>query len=385
LREGSCSKNMQSFSAHSFDWTPAVLEQAVAEGLVPGAVVAAFHLKDSSQSFVFFAGNRRIVPTHQPMLDSTVFDWASLTKPLCTAPLVFRAIQRGWLSLETQVRSLLLDAPQSWSGITVGHLLAHSAGFRAWAPVWQELQARWGLRLSEVSLEQRRSEFRKHVVSEHPEVAPGRRVLYSDFSFLILGFILEDLYQLRLQQIWERQMPGVEAGFRTVLRPALAKQPIDESCAATEVVEWRGGALQGEVHDENCWSLGGSAGHAGLFGNMSALMAATRRIFDSTFLDPQLRALMLRPVIGPEGPRRTLGWDVPDGPESSAGPTLASRSGVVGHLGFTGTSLWIDQQSQWGFSVLSGRVHLGRENTGIRKFRPRIHEALAIDLRLDAG
>jgi CubicO group peptidase (beta-lactamase class C family) len=113
---------------------------------------------------------------------------------------------------------------------------------------------------------------------------------------------------------------------------------------------------------------------------MDDLIAVTRRIFDPSFLDPSIRERVLSRVHGPEGPKRTLGWDVAEGPETSAGASLGARLGVVGHLGFTGTSLWVDQQSGWAFSVLTGRVHLGREHLGIRKFRPRIHEALTQDL-----
>jgi CubicO group peptidase (beta-lactamase class C family) len=371
-------------SSDRFEWTHAVLEQGLAERLIPGAVVSAFEIRRGGEEFILAAGSRRVLPSVQPMAAGTVFDWASLTKALCTAPLIWRALQRGWLSESTEVRAVLPQSPEAWKGITIGHLLSHSAGFKAWDPVWQELVEKWGPRLAEVAIEERQQLFRSRIFKQLPEAAPGERFLYSDFSFLLLGFILEEIHGQPLDRIWRREMPGISAGFRRVQRPGSLRQPVDEACAATEVVEWRGGALQGEVHDENCWSMGGFAGHAGLFGSMGDLIAVVRRIFDPSFLDPLLGQRMLARVLGPQGPARTLGWDLPDGPESSAGPTLASRRGVVGHLGFTGTSLWIDLESGWGFSMLSGRVHLGRDHPGARKLRPRIHDAMAIDLRLDA-
>ncbi len=371
-------------SSDRFEWTHAVLEQGIAEGLVPGAVVSVFETRRGGDQLVIAGGRRRLSPSPQPMTVETVFDWASLTKVLCTAPLIWRAIQRGWLSETTEVGAILAHAPDGWRGITIGHLLSHSAGFKAWEPIWQALVEKWGDRLPEMPVAERQQAFRTRIYSQLPEAAPGARFLYSDFSFLLLGFVLEEIHGQPLDGVWRREMPGMSAGFRRVRRLGTLKQPVDESCAATEIVEWRGGALQGEVHDENCWSMGGFAGHAGLFGSMSELIAVVRRIFDPAFLDPSVRGRMLARVIGPQGPARTLGWDLPDGPESSAGPTLASRAGVVGHLGFTGTSLWIDLESGWAFSMLSGRVHLGRDHPGARKLRPRIHDALAIDLRLDA-
>lgn len=377
---------MPSFRWGRFNRTLDVAKDAIAQGLVPGLVAGAFELKAGGHTELIWIGSRRLTPTPQPMERDTVFDWASLTKSLCTAPLIWRAIQRGWITEHSAVSAVLPDAPASWRGMTIGHLLSHSAGFKAWAPIWQELVQDWGGHLPEVLVGVRQAEFRARVMREELEVAPGMRTLYSDFSFLVLGFVLEHLHGAALDRIWRREMPGIGAGFRRVHRPAGAAQPRDSRVAATEDVAWRGGVLQGEVHDENCWSMGGFAGHAGLFGTMQDLWEVSRRIFDSRFLDDALRARMFAPVRleapGASGPVRTLGWDLPSGPDSSAGPTLSSHRGVVGHLGFTGTSLWIDTQSGFGFALLTGRVHLGREHIGIRTLRPRIHEAMALDVGL---
>jgi len=346
-------------------------------------MIAAFELREGGLCDVAWVGRRRVEPSPLILERETVFDWASLTKPLCTAPLIWRAVQRGWLAEDTCLNAVLTDAPSAWGAIRIGHLLSHSAGFRAWAPVWQELQKKWGSALPGAPIRERQSMLRALVMRETLEAAPGQRTLYSDFSFLLLGFVLEQLHGESLSEIWDREMGESGATFKSVLRSGRDSQPSDLQCAATENSPWRGGWLQGEVHDENCWSMGGYAGHAGLFGGMTDLITVTRRIFDSRYLDPRLRARMLGQVLGPEGPARTLGWDIPSGPDSSVGPTLAARRGVVGHLGFTGTSLWVDQESGWAFSALTNRVHFGREHVGIRSFRPRIHDAMAQDVLRD--
>ena len=148
-------------------------------------------------------------------------------------------------------------------------------------------------------------------------------------------------------------------------------------CAPTEIDEWRGRLLTGEVHDENCWALGGAAGHAGLFGTAAAVGAFARAV---------LRTLAGEPILAlPEtmrtfvarsdtpGSSRASGWDTML-PTSSCGTRLSPTS--IGHTGFTGTSLWIDWERDLYVVLLTNRVHPSRENTRIRQIRPRIHDAI---------
>jgi CubicO group peptidase (beta-lactamase class C family) len=372
----------QSKLAGGFERTYSVLEQAVSEKWTPGAVAAVWNVQGEQHGlpWVSVVGDRRLEPSRQPLEWSTVFDLASLTKPLVTTTLAARLVERGLLDWTTPVRSIL-DAPESWEGIALWHLLSHTAGFAAWSPFWQELQSRFGPELSNASLRRRAEVMRTEVLRQVPECAPGKRTLYSDISFLALGFIIEQVMGMRLDHAWNEL--GFGASFRPVHRASSLRQPADDACAATEVSDWRGGVMQGEVHDENCWSMGGVAGHAGLFGSAEQVIEIVDAIFSGRLFSDAIADVVFARVTPSSGDPRSIGWDIPAGESSSAGSILASRRGVVGHLGFTGTSLWVDRQSGWAFLLLTNRVHFGRENVGIRQLRPHFHQAAISDLGID--
>ncbi len=358
------------------------LHQAVEQRQVPGTVAAVWNIHGPESPQFFVHGYRRLDPSLQPLRQDTVFDLASLTKPLVTATLAARLVERGILEWSTPVGAVLRDLPDAWRGIRVWHLLSHSAGLPAWRPFWQDLRREFGEALPEVPIERRQALVRRLVLSSPIEAAPGCRVLYSDLSFMLLGFVVEALMGRRLDRAWGEL--GFSAAFRPVLRSRNRRQPIDEEVAATEQSDWRGGVLQGEVHDENCWSMGGIAGHAGLFGTASQVVEIVNPLFRGRLFSPDVAEAAFSRITPSEGPARTLGgWDVPSGEGSSAGPQLSARKGVVGHLGFTGTSLWVDRSSGWAFLLLTQRVHLGREHPGIRSLRPAFHEAALSDLGID--
>ena len=371
----------QSRFAGGFEGTRTVLERAISENWVPGAVAAVWNVQDEGKPWTATLGDRRLEPTREPLEWSTVFDLASLTKPLVTTTLAARLVERGLLDWRTPVRSVLSEAPREWEGIELWHLLSHTAGFQAWSPFWQLLRGRWGERLPEVSIRQRQRLVREEVLKERPQAVAGARSLYSDVSFLALGFIIEDVLGMRLDRAWNEL--GFAARFHPVHRSGAFLQPLEDSCAATESSAWRGGVVQGEVHDENCWSMGGVAGHAGLFGSAEQVVEVVDAIFTGKLFSPAIADVVFARVTPSVGDPRTIGWDIPSGESSSAGPVLAARRGVVGHLGFTGTSLWVDRQSGWAFLLLTNRVHLGRDHAGIRQLRPLFHEAAMRDLGID--
>lgn len=368
--------------AGGFERTHAVLEQAVAEKWTPGAVAAVWnvHGEHHGLPWVSVVGDRRLEPSREPLEWDTVFDLASLTKPLVTTTLAARLVERGLLDWTTPVRSIL-DAPEEWKGIELWHLLSHTAGFPAWSPFWQELQSQFGAYLPHVSIRRRADALRGEVLKQVPECEPGKRTLYSDVSFLALGFIIEQVMGMRLDHAWNEF--GFGAKFRPVHRAPSMRQPADDLCAATEASSWRGGVMQGEVHDENCWSMGGVAGHAGLFGSAEQVIETVDAIFSGRLFSDAIAEAVFARVTPSIGDPRSMGWDIPSGEGSSAGAILASRRGVVGHLGFTGTSLWVDRQSGWAFLLLTNRVHLGRDNLGIRRLRPLFHQAAIADLGID--
>jgi len=383
-----------------FPRTCAVLEAGVSEGVAPGFVAGLWQLKAPEEMDIIAWGQRRIFASAEPrppllsslpmlpmlpMLNDTIFDLASVTKVFSTAALAAILIDRGWLSWDTPIAALLPEYPHPQ--IEVRHLLSHTAGLVAWQPFWQRLWQQFApTPLWQVPIQDRQNAMRDLVFAVVPEAAPGARCVYSDLSFLILGFALEELTRLPLDlavKKWVWEPLGIQGAhyFRTSaqnLDPRLVpSHGIREEYAATEDCAIRGGILQGQVHDDNCWAMGGFAGHAGAFGRARDVLQFAKGLFHG-FLSKQTLDLMWTRVSEPPGCERTLGWDTPTGITSSAGTRFSAAS--VGHLGFTGTSLWIDREAELAVTLLSNRVHPSRENTKIKDFRPKFHNAIRLDL-----
>jgi CubicO group peptidase (beta-lactamase class C family) len=300
-------------------------------------------------------------PTAGP---DTVFDLASLTKVIATAALVMRQVESGRLTLETSIA----DTLRGWAGpvhraIRVRHLLDHSSGLPAHARIWERAQGR---------------EAYEAAIRAMPlERPPGVRSVYSDPGFILLGFILEDLAGAPLDtsfSTWTRTWLAADLRFTP---PASWRARI----AATEFDPWRGRMLVGEVHDENAAALGGVAGHAGLFGTISAVGqfgALVLRTFETTtaLASPALMRLFATKT-GVAGSSRALGWDTML-PTSSCGARLSPSA--IGHTGFTGTSIWIDPERDLYVVFLTNRVHPTRQNEALARLRPRVHDAVIEDI-----
>jgi CubicO group peptidase (beta-lactamase class C family) len=350
-----------------------VLEQGVRDEVAPGMAAGLWSLRRPEQALVATAGRARQVPTEgAPITADTIFDLASLTKVLATWALAATLIDRGWLRFETPLAALLPNP--AYRDITVEHLLSHTAGFVWWAPLWEQLRDAYLPRaLHTVPIAERRAAARRIVLGLVPERAPGEEAVYSDISSLVLSYALEQAAGMSFERavrslVWDRL--GLEGlHFRPVDRaPADAR---DERVAATEDSAWRGGVLQGQVHDDNCWAMGGVAGHAGAFGSVGDVLGFARATFEGAFGRETL-ARSWRRMARPAGCSRTPGWDTPSGPRPSSGSLFSART--VGHLGFAGTSLWIDVDAGLAIALLTNRVHPSRENQKIRDFRPRLHD-----------
>lgn len=243
--------------------------------------------------------------------------------------------------------------------------------------------------------------LRAAALSEPLEAEPGRRALYSDPGFMLLGWIVEAvgggpldrLFQSRVAEplgLGDTFFPGGSAGG------AAPGGGGPRRFVATERCEHRSEVNCGAVNDDNAWAAGGVAGHAGLFSTAAEVAAlgeawlealaggsprgATRRAKGAAgraLLDPEVAREFAR-VQGPPGTTRTLGWDTPSAEGSSLGTILGrGPRGAIGHLGFTGTSLWIDLDRGLVVALLANRVHPSRENERIRPFRPRFHDVVA--------
>jgi CubicO group peptidase (beta-lactamase class C family) len=358
------------------------LRACVAEGVAPGAVLGVWDARWPDQGWGAAVGRRREVPNPGLAMSlDTIFDLASVSKVYATATLAAWLVDRGWISWSTRLSSVFAGYP--FEDIEVRHLLSHTAGFAAWEPYYERLRERLSpgkhSELWRVSISERQQAMREMIFAVKPEVAPEERAVYSDISFLLLGFLLEEVTQMPLDRavrdlLW-KPLGAARSEYRRVNRSVEAAR--DEGVAATEDCPWRGGVLQGQVHDDNTWAMGGYAGHAGVFGDARDLLHFARRMLGGFLSRATLEAAWTR-VPRPVGCERTLGWDTPSG-ESPAASTLF-LPGSVGHLGFTGTSLWIDPRAGVAVTLLTNRVHPSRENIKIREYRARLHRVLRQDL-----
>jgi CubicO group peptidase (beta-lactamase class C family) len=228
---------------------------------------------------------------------------------------------------------------------------------------------------------------RRAVLAEPLEALPGTRETYSDLGFMMLGWILErltgtDLKTLFLEKIVKPlELPA--AGFRGIGGRWRCSGEGNLKVAATEDCPWRGRVLRGEVHDENGYLLGGTAGHAGLFSTAEDLDRIVLELFrgkkgrSGLFLAEGLHTFFKKPHP-PSGGTWALGWDTPTAGTSTSGRYFSADS--YGHTGFTGTSLWIDFVREISVILLTNRIHPSRENAAIRGFRPRVHDLVMEEL-----
>jgi CubicO group peptidase (beta-lactamase class C family) len=351
-----------------------LLNNGVAEGVFPGAVL----LVSRAGQRLFFeaAGQAAIVPSPRPMTVDTIFDVASLTKPLATALAVVIMVSRGWLRLDASLSELLRSRPlpPDKAAITLRQLLSHSAGFPAWKPYY--------LKLERLPQTKRKKRVRELLLEEPLDYLPGKQSLYSDLGFLMIQWLVEETAAADLHHFTREHL------YKPLGCPGLSYQPVAKvpprdhrDFAATEHCPWRGRVLSGEVDDQNAYVLGGVAGHAGLFGTAidvgSVLDAISRtRVGISVGLpwsaDP-LHEFLRRAYPDPAN-TWALGFDTPALIGSSAGRHFSRDS--VGHLGFTGTSFWMDFQRQLTVILLSNRIHPTRANEKIKEFRPVLHDAV---------
>ena len=290
----------------------------------------------------------------------TVYDLASLTKAIATTSLCMRLVDRGRLALDELVRACL----PAWRGtdretVTVADLLEHAGGLTAHLPFFRDHRGR--------------AEFEHAICTLPLEYVPRTRSIYSDLGFMLLAFIVADTGEAPLDDQWDRLAADLDLTDLR-FRPPAAWRP---RIAPTEVDPWRGRLLQGEVHDENGWALGGVAGHTGLFGTAGAVGRFARTVLRTTRGDTALArrttlSRFLRRSAVP-GSSRALGWDTMR-PSSSCGHRLSTAA--LGHTGFTGTSLWIDPERDLYVVLLTNRIHPTRQNEAILDLRPAVHDAV---------
>ncbi len=360
----------------------AALQAAVDDGTFPGAVLAV-RLRGT---FVYEGAAGRLSSQNPgaAVTIHTCYDLASLTKVLATTTALLLLMQRGTVTLEDRIDHLLNELQGSAAGAASIHqLLTHSSGLPGWRPYYERLAL---LEAGESGFPGRtaaREAVLGYIAQEALVYERGSRSLYSDLGFMLLGWAVERLAGESLDQFCTSQiyrpleaqpLAYIPRGSQTMPGASLESHMI----APTEDDPWRGRMLCGEVHDENAFALGGVAGHAGLFGTARTVLAVAKAWMDGRrgktgLLHPELVTLFTTRQQRIPNASWALGWDTPSNP-SSSGTRFTPES--FGHLGYTGTSLWIDPVKELEVVLLSNRVHPTRKNERIKTFRPLIHDLI---------
>ena len=345
----------------------AFLRRSVACGDVPGAVVCVAHRGEVLWHEAY--GASAWVPERRAMRRETLFDIASLTKVMVTTQLMLGAHSEGVLHLDDPLRRFYPHAPQDVSAVTLRQLLSHSGGFAAWLPLYAQLGRNGTAR-------HRRRQAAAWILRQPLAYRPGHASVYSDLGFMMLGDILETCYEQPLDVLFARRIARPLKLYGIAYLPLESMRRVKD-IAATERCEWRGRILSGEVHDANAWAMGGVAAHAGLFATAAGVWAFAHAMLEAAagrldWLPPSLLRESWQRQSNPAGTTRALGWDTPTPGGSSSGSFFSHNA--IGHLGFTGCSLWIDLERQVSLILCTNRVHPSRQSNRIAQLRPKVHD-----------
>jgi beta-N-acetylhexosaminidase len=351
-----------------------LLDRAVADGAFPGGVLG---VGWNDQFAVHPFGKLTREAKSPAVTADTIYDVASLTKPIVTTMSVMMLVQQRELDLDAPIGRYIpewaaaakSDPDPSWRAhVTVRMLLLHDAGLTGHEDFYKNAKGH--------------DAILARVIATPLAYDPGKQIEYSDLGFILLGEIVERLTGDSLDQFAKQSiftpLELKESLFNPpqALRPRIAPTENDST--------YRKRLIRGEVHDENAWAMGGIAGHAGLFSTAGDVAAFAQMLLNGgSYAHHRLLAratieeFTKRETVGDSA--RALGWDVPV-PPSSSGLYFSSRS--FGHTGFTGTSLWIDPTRCLFIVLLTNRVNPTRTNEKIRQVRPALHDAVLQALRL---
>jgi CubicO group peptidase (beta-lactamase class C family) len=337
-----------------------VLENAIEQRVFPCASVAVTH--SGKLVGLKALGRFTYAPDALPANTDTIFDLASVSKVVATTTMAMILWERGLLDLEMPVVGVLPEFAASdarRNEITLRMLLAHSSGL----PAYEKLY----LRVST------RDELLRECFSIPLRSAPGSRAEYSDIGFILLGLALERIAGEPLDLFCRREVFGPLGMSQTTFNPPSAWKSRIPPTADDQTFRKR--IIQGEVQDENASVLGGVAGHAGIFCTASDLAIFAHDLLREG--EPILRLQTLQVFThrenSPPGTSRALGWDTPSAP-SQSGKYFSAPS--FGHLGYTGTSLWIDPDRQLSVILLTNRTWPDCSSQAIKEVRPRFHDAV---------
>lgn len=321
-------------------------------------------------------GNAVVQPQLIPATANTIYDLASLTKPLITGLLSSQLIEKDELALDQPVSRYLQEFKRSnMQAITIRQLLTHSSGLPAWRPLY-------------ILAEGDPDRTLTIIANTELEYEPGTRVLYSDLGFITLGLLLERLKGKQISQLAQNEIFQPLQLKKTFFNPEQAMQTGIAACELGNAYEretcrsanagqyrsWREELIWGQVHDGNAFFLGGEAGHAGLFADAADTLTIANQFLAgrSRLLKPQTCELFRTNLTEGLNEARSVGWQLAATTDSTAGPSLPTDS--FGHTGFTGTTCWIDPGNERVFILLTNRTHAhSLPFTNINSVRRQFH------------
>jgi len=349
----------------------AIIREAIKQRAFPEAALAVTHRGAlvAAQGFGAFT-NDEGTPRVQA---DTVFDLASLTKVIATTAVAMLLYERLQLQLDAPVAGYLPDflslAPNDQqaarAAVTIRMSLAHTSGLPAYEKLFLVTQSR--------------EELVRAALATPLVSTPGSRAVYSDIGFILLGEVLARQAGLALDVFARPEIFAPLGMTRTCFNPPPDWRP--EIPPTEDDRHFRKRIVQGEVNDENAFVMGGVAGHAGLFAPATdvARFAECMLRGGTPLFQPTTIKLFTHSHELPTGTTRALGWDTPSATESSSGAHFSP--GSFGHLGFTGTSLWIDPDRQLSVTLLTNRTWPDRSSQAIKQVRPAVHDAVVEDLK----
>jgi CubicO group peptidase (beta-lactamase class C family) len=345
---------------------PADLDRALQEATDRGATAGAEGLVLVGNKIVYHnaKGFLKKTPNEVPLRKDAVFDLASLTKVVVTTTSVMILVERGKIDLDEPVHTYLPEFTGfGKDAITVRQLLTHSSGLGNMSGVYFLKPGKRG--------------YREFVWRIGLANEPGSERVYSDLGLTIAGWLVERVSGRPLDEFAEKEIFKPLGMKQTFFLPPLSKR---WRCAATEKCPWRGRVLQGEVHDENAFAMGGVAGHAGLFSTAKDLALFCRMMLNGgsydrgRILHPETVREMTRPQPLADYNRQGLGWWIQEEMGQKPGWLRSGKS--YGHTGFTGTSLWLDPENDVAAILLMNAIHPNRQDADRTFLRQRFHEII---------
>jgi serine-type D-Ala-D-Ala carboxypeptidase len=350
------------------------INKAIDQSIFPGAVL----LCGLDDQIVFHnAFGMADLYAGKQMMTQSIFDLASLTKPLATTLAISDLNKKKQLNLDQTVGSIIDDFNGTdKQDVTIDMLLRHTSGLPAYKEFYKAILPQDN---------ESKNRLRALLIREPLENKMNRVQLYSDLGFMILAWVIETLTKESLNLYVSHKIYTPLNLHSLFFIDLLNTKPPNKignyHFVATQKCSWRNKLLVGEVDDDNAWVAGGIDGHAGLFGDAMSVYGLCKEILDAlldkhpTVLSPEVIKTLVKKRNNFE---MVAGFDTPAKRNSSAGIGFSQSS--IGHLGFTGTSFWIDPETSLIIVFLTNRVHPLRDNEGIKRFRPKLHDLITSEL-----